>query len=358
MSKPDHNTVLPPFTCTHTKKVSELLHQLNCTLVLSTYQAGKVILVNAQYPDRINMLPRNFPKAMGIAVEGNKMAVATKDEVIKLVDSPQLAINYPNQPGKYKNMYVPRATYYTGNVDIHDLHFGGDGLWAVNTSFSCLCLIDDNFSFVPKWKPPFISQLVSEDRCHLNGLAMMNNKPKYVTALGTGDTFQSWRTKIKNGGILMDVDTNEIVLENLAMPHSPRMYNNELYLLLSATGEVVKVDLGNRTYHVIKKLEGFVRGMAIYNDYMFIGISKLRPGSSGLSELSLIEKTGEAGIQILHLPTEEIMGELVFKNSVDELYDLQIIPNTSSVGLLNITNDIFKYSLSIPGQTFWGKPEN
>src|SRR5690606_9585951 len=132
-------------------------------------------------------------------------AIATKNEVVKLVASKELAYHYPNQPGKYDQLYVPRATYYTGAVDIHDMAFGEEGLWAVNTSFSCLCLIDDQYSFIPKWRPRFISALMSEDRCHLNGLAMAKGRPKYVTMLGMGDGAQSWRENIVRGGALIDV---------------------------------------------------------------------------------------------------------------------------------------------------------
>jgi uncharacterized protein (TIGR03032 family) len=116
-----------------------------------------IIFINATDNLKLNMLPRTFNKAMDVARDGNKMAIATKDEVIKLIDVPDLAVHYPNQPGKHKNSYIPRATYYTGIVDLHDLHFGNEGLWAINTSFSCLCLINDEYSFIPKWKPNFIS---------------------------------------------------------------------------------------------------------------------------------------------------------------------------------------------------------
>lgn len=348
---------LPPFSCQFTPQLPELLLKLNCTIALSTYQAGKVVLISAANENQLNILPRTFNKAMGIAIEGNRMAIATSDEVIKLVDSPQLATYYPNQPGKYTRLFVPRATYYTGRVDMHDLDFGSEGLWAINTSFSCLCLVNDEFSFVPKWKPPFITELVSEDRCHLNGLALVDGKPKYVTALGDGNTRQSWRGNIVNGGILMDVETNEVILSELAMPHSPRMYKGELYMALSASGEIIKVDVTNKSFEVIKNLEGFVRGIAIIDDYMFVGMSKLRKNSSTFAKLPFAEKASESGIKVIHIPTKAFVGAMTFKSSVDEIYDLQVIEKSNRVGILNTINDIFRLSLSIPGATFWANPK-
>ncbi|HLP14204.1 MAG TPA: TIGR03032 family protein [Flavobacteriales bacterium] len=350
--------VTPPFSCQFTPQVPELLLKLNCTLALSTYQAGKVILLSAANEHQLNVLPRTFNKAMGIAVDGNRMAIATRDEIIKLVNVPELGTHYPNQPGKYTSLFVPRATYYTGNVDMHDLEFGVDGLWAINTSFSCLCLINDDYSFIPKWTPPFITELVSQDRCHLNGLTLVNGKPKYVTALGQGNTTQSWRGNIEKGGILMDVETNEIILKDLPMPHSPRLYKGELYMALSASGDVIRVDVKNKSYEVIRNLEGFVRGIAIVDDYMFVGMSKLRKNSSTFAKLPFAEKASEAGIKILHIPTKAYVGSIKFKSSVDEIYDLQLIAGDTKVGILNTINEIHKYSLSIPGATFWATPKS
>lgn len=350
------NKVLPPFSARYSPQLPELLFNLNCTLAITTYQAGKVIFLNATDNNRVQILPRTFEKPMGVAVSGNKMAVACKEEVVKLVNSPELAQYYPNQPGRYTGLFVPRATYYTGRVDMHDLDFGTEGLWGINTSFSCLCLIDDNYSFIPKWKPPFITELVSEDRCHLNGLTIVDGKPKYVTALGTGNTFQSWRQNIVKGGVLMDVETNEVILKDLPMPHSPRLYKNELYMALSASGEIIKVDIASKSYTIIKNLEGFVRGISIIDDYMFVGMSKLRKNSSTFAHLPFAENASVAGIKVLHVPTKAYIGEMIFETSVDEIYDLQIIPGSNRLGILNTINDIHKQSLMIPGATFWANP--
>ena len=108
-------------------------------------------------------------------------------------------------------------------------------------AFSCLCKVDDHYSFTPYWTPPFVSQLAHEDRCHLNGMAMEDGLPRYATAFNKGDKRQSWRENVTTTGILMDVHSNETICEGLPMPHSPRLYDGKLYLLLSATGELVTI---------------------------------------------------------------------------------------------------------------------
>ena len=43
-------------------------------------------------------------------------------------------------------------------------------------------------------------------------------KRKYATAFNNGNTRQSWRDRITTSGILMDIESNEIVAEGLPMP--------------------------------------------------------------------------------------------------------------------------------------------
>ncbi len=346
---------LPPFSCTYSPNIPELLQQLQCTLVISTYQAGKVIFISAKDANSLIQLPRTFNRAMGIAVQDQRMAVATRDEVIVLHNAPGLARNYPKNPNNYDALFAPRATYYTGQVDLHDLDWGTDGLWAVNTSFSCLARISENYSWEPKWQPSFIDALTSEDRCHLNGMTMVDGVPKYVTALGSGNTLQSWRKTLPKGGVLMDVTENQILLESLDMPHSPRWIDGQLYLLLSAIGALIKVDPVNRTYREIKRIDGFVRGMSYYSDYLFIGFSRLRQNSSTFKDLAIAKVATHAGICILHLPTAAVVGELKYQTSVDEIFDVQVVPHMKRPGILNTESPMHKYSLSIPDATFWAQ---
>jgi uncharacterized protein (TIGR03032 family) len=205
----------PPFACTYSASLPELLMKLRCTIALSTYQAGKVIFLSPRDGESLIQLPRTFMRAMAIGVGREKMAIATKDDVVVLANAPGLAPGYPKQPGTYDGLFVPRATYYTGRVDVHGLAWGDEGLWAVVTLFSCLALVDDSHSFIPRWKPPFVSTLAPEDRCHLNGLAMSGGAPLYATALGSGDGPESWRRKLPRGGVLIHVPSGSVVLEDL-----------------------------------------------------------------------------------------------------------------------------------------------
>ena len=141
---------LAPFSCQYTPQFPELLQQLNCSIAISTYQAGKIVFISAKDEDSLIQLPRNFNKAMGIAedVKADKIAIACRDEVVVFRNSNDLARFYPKSPNKYDALYLPRNTFHTGGIDIHDLNFGNNGeLYAVNTLFSCIVRIDDNYNF-------------------------------------------------------------------------------------------------------------------------------------------------------------------------------------------------------------------
>lgn len=347
---------LPPFSCSQSRALAEFLLANKISVALSTYQAGKVIFISALDRDNVIQLPRNFDKPMGIAIRNGQMALATKNEVIILSNNKELAASYPNQPSTYDNMFIPRSVYYTGEIDLHDLHWTAQTLMAVNTRFSCLATIDDQYSFRPFWQPPFIKELLPDDSCHLNGLAVDNDRAVYATALGETTSPAGWREHKSNGGILMDVQTNEIILRNLPMPHSPRVYNGQLYMLLSATGELVKVDVKNKTYSVVRALDGFARGMDISGDYVFIGLSKLRTTSQAFGDLPIAKRSVFCGFVVVHLHTGSVVHQLKYENSVEEIYDVRILPDMPRPGILNHVKEDFRRALAIPGQTFWAKP--
>jgi uncharacterized protein (TIGR03032 family) len=346
-----------PFSCKPTPNMAELLFQLNATIMISTYQAGKVVFFSSLDTEQLIQLPRNYQKAMGLAVNGNSIAVATRNTVEVLVNSTGLAPNYGKNPGTYDGLFVPRATYHTGEIDLHDMEWGEQGLYGINTRFSCISLINDQYSFQPIWQPQFITDLEPSDRCHLNGMAMQDGKPKYVTALGDTDTGKGWREKIETGGIVMDVESNQIITRDLAMPHSPRIYNGELYVLLSATGQLVKVNPQDGTYEVVIQLDGFLRGMDKYGDYLFIGLSKLRKNSSAFRELPIADKANFSGIDVIHLPTASKVAHILYEASVDEIYDVKILPNMRRPGILNTETPEYQRSIVTPTDAFWSEPD-
>lgn len=348
---------LAPFSCTYSPQIPELLQKLNCSLAITTYQAGKVIFISPKDRDHLVQLPRQFSKPMGMALQGNTLALATINEVVILTNNTTLAHTYPKQPAVYDALFLPRSTYYTGESDIHDLHWTPTGLLAVNTRFSCLAYLDHQHNFTPFWRPDFITALTPEDRCHLNGVAMDNNgTPRYVTVLGQTDTTQGWRATKATGGCVIDVATNEVVAYGLAMPHSPRLYDDRLIVLLSGTGQLAEVDLASKTWMVLKQFDGFARGMDRIGDYVFIGLSKLRQTSVAFADLPIAKRSVFCGIVVMHLPTLSLAGFIRYENSVEEIYDVKVLPGMQRPGILNHEKPDFRAGVSTPEKAFWLNP--
>jgi len=290
---------------------------------------------------------------MGIAADTTKLAVATMTEVIVFNNARRMARNYPQQPNTYDALFLPRATYFTGEVDIHDLHWKDDTLLAVNTRFSCLAIIDHHFSFTPLWKPFFIKRITPEDHCHLNGVAFEKDEPKFVTALGQTDTPEGWRECRENGGIVIDVPSNSIVAEGLAMPHSPRIYNDKLYLLESASGNLMYIDTANGKKEVVVPLNGFARGMDRVGDFLFIGLSQLRKKSVAFHDLPIAGKSLFCGIVVIHLPTARVVAHLKYENSVEEIYDVRMMHGMKRPGLVSHLKPEHRLALTTPDEDYW-----
>src|SRR5947209_8566853 len=187
----------------YTRTLPALLSQLGVSLLVSTYQAGKVVAVGVAQ-DQLTLSYHNFERAMGLAVKPDGVAVGARAQVWFLRSAPDLAAQVA-PAGRHDACFLTRSAHFTGEIQAHELAWGsphslphsaegrGEELWLVNTAFSCLCTLDGRHSFVPRWRPPFITSLAAEDRCHLNGLALQDGAPKYVTALAETDTPQGWR---------------------------------------------------------------------------------------------------------------------------------------------------------------------
>ena len=304
-------------------------------------------------------LPRSFSKPMGIAEDPDtdRLAVACREEVIVLANSAELAHAYPKAPNRYDALYMPRLTYHTGGLDVHDLNFGDGGktLYAVNTRFSCLIKLDDRHSFTPVWQPKFIDRIASDDRCHLNGMAMRDGKPAYASAFSETNTPTGWRPNVTKTGVLFDVASGEVLARGLGMPHSPRIYDGALYVLQTAKGEVNQVDMKTGQITTVCHVGGFVRGMAKSGDYLFVGLSKLRKNSSTFAKLDFADKADRAGIVVIHLPTGARVGELTYASSVDEIYDVHILEGKTRPNVMSTLTGDHKLGLSTPEATYWAR---
>jgi uncharacterized protein (TIGR03032 family) len=335
-----------------------LLAEWGGTLAISTYQAGKLIMLSSLDGRRIRQYAKHFPRPMGIAFDGHRLAVANKLKVTVFANSPGLADSYPKRPGYYDGMFMPRAVYYSGYTDLHDIAWGKEQLWGVNTLFSCLATIDDKYSFQPKWKPNFVSALTPDDRCHLNGLAMACGQPGYVTALGCTDKKEAWRSGILEGGVLIDCDSHNVLLDQLPMPHSPRYDDNtkKLYFLLSASGEIWEYDVNTNETNCLAKVGKFIRGMELLGNHLIIGLSKIRESGSFFKKLPIASQSKYAGILVIDKNNGETIAEACFLEGVDETFDIKFLPCYQRCIIADPESSVHKNAIAAPPDlNFWKK---
>lgn len=315
-----------PLRSVHTTNLPDLLSQLGISLVISTYQAGKLIVIRPD-GDTINTHFRVFDRPMGMAANREKLAIGTAYQIWELRNVPAVAQKL-EPVGKHDACYLPRRTHVTGDIDIHEMAYVNDELWFVNTRFSCLCTLDGVHSFIPRWRPKFVSAYDLSDRCHLNGLGIRDDRPQYVTALGETDTAAGWRKNKANGGILIDIYSNEIICRGLSMPHSPRWYQGQLWILESGNGSLAKVDLNSGKLTTVVQLPGFTRGIDFYENLAFIGLSQIRE-TVVFSGLPITERLEErtCGVWIVNINTGEIVAFLRFEDAVQEIFAISILPS-------------------------------
>jgi uncharacterized protein (TIGR03032 family) len=317
-----------------TGRFLEVLTTLKCSLAISRRPSGVAIVgVENGVPTLSGCL---LPRSMGLAVSGNKLAIATIHELMVFANVPNLAPIYPVKPDYYDAIFVPRTSYYTGDLDLHDMVFDKQVVLAVNTRYSCLSVIDGYFNFTPIWQPPFVTDFGPDDRCHLNGMAFHDGKVHFATALGETNTPFGWRDGMADSGIVMEVPSGRIVASGLSMPHSPRIINGQLYVLEGGRGELLKIDPQTGAKDVVVRLPGFTHGLAEYGGVMFIGLSRLRQkrGPQGLpieqNETDLV-----AGVAAVDAGSGELLGILEFYNGVEEIFDVQVLPDILRAEILN-----------------------
>ncbi|HEY1697259.1 MAG TPA: TIGR03032 family protein [Polyangiaceae bacterium] len=328
------------------------------TVVISTYQAGKLVLVghDGRQPS-VNM--RDLHAPMGVAIDGGKMAVALRESVVVFGDDPAIApVLEGVPPGSFDHAYLPRVTHWTGDIRAHEVAFGAGGLWVVDTRHSCLCTSDHGGALEPRWRPRFVSAIAPEDRCHLSGLAMRDGAPAYVTAHAATDTKDGWREHKAGGGVVVDVASGEPFARGFTMPHSPRVAGGALWVCDSGEGALVRIDPATGARAVVTRLPGFTRGLCITGSHALVGLSRIREAKvfGGLSIAAHLPEL-VCGVAVVSLETGKVEGKLRFTSGCEEIFDVGVLPGRRRVQVVQPTerSSTSKTSVASGGMT-GGKP--
>ncbi|MCB1874713.1 MAG: TIGR03032 family protein [Chromatiales bacterium] len=342
-------TETPKLEISASRQFVAWLAEQRLSLAFTTYQAGKLFLVGLHPEGRLSLFERTFNRCMGLHATDQTLWMSSLYQIWRFENALQSGQTHNG----YDRLFVPQMAYTTGDLDVHDLGVDGAGeLVFVNTLFGCLARPSPSHSFLPIWQPPFLSKLAAEDRCHLNGLAMRDGQPAYVTMVGRSDVTDGWREHRRSGGLVMDVRSNEVVCEGLSMPHSPRWYRDRLWLLNSGSGEFGWVDQGSGRFEPVAFCPGYLRGLNFHGDFAVVGLSKPRENRTftGLHlDERLKEKQAEArcGLQIIDLRSGDVVHWLRLEGVVDELYDVCVLPGTMRPMAVGLKTDEIRRTITV-----------
>ena len=346
-------TTEPAFTLTPSRQFPDWLAEAGLSLAVSTYQAGKLFLIGVQPTGRLSIFERTLNRVMGLApssASGPGTLFATT--LFQIWRFENVLPPGAEQDG-YDRVYTPRAGWVTGDLDIHDMAVDAAGrLVFVNTLFSCLATVSAGASFAPLWQPPFISKLAAEDRCHLNGLALRDGVPAFVTAVAASDVADGWRDHRQDGGIVIDVASGETIAGGLSMPHSPRWHDGRLYLLNSGSGEFGTLDLADGRFTPICFCPGYLRGLAFAGPFAVLGLSEQRENRtfSGLpldAALAARNATPRCGVHVVDLRTGDVVHWLRIEGVIRELYDVAALPGVRRPSLIGFKTDEIRRVINI-----------
>ncbi|TWU22643.1 TIGR03032 family protein [Bythopirellula polymerisocia] len=316
-----------PLQCRFHGNLAPWLARSGGSLAITTYTSGKLVLVGS-VGKKLTIHTQKFARPMGMARNGNRLAIAIREQILtfRIDDSEGFTLD---------------RTYNTGKVNAHDVAFGRRGIYFANTRFNCLARVSDRKQFVQCWLPPFISTMVAQDRCHLNGLGMQSGQPTMMTAFCETDERNDWRKEDRfTSGVLIDVICNEIVARNLCMPHSPRRYRGQWWLCNSGHGSLSQFDPASGECRETCSLPGFTRGLCFTGKHALVGLSKIRPEHI-LDAPPVRTRHGElmAGVALVNLLTGEQEGFLEFVEGGNEVFEVTFLRGIKEPRLLQSTEN-------------------
>lgn len=340
-------TAAPPFTLGMTPKVGQFLYAENISVIVSSYKSNQVFAFGAQDNGNLACFPSQFDRPMALALsprqECLEIWVGCQSHLVRCCAAPSVYNEATDQEsgggGNFTATLVPRQLHATGAHDVHGIYpFIPNSPLYISTLFSALCQLDttkpeENAHVL--WKPSFVSELRAEDRCHVNGVCWVRcadgMQAHYATCLSEADAFDGWRNHRIQGGVVVDMRTNEIIVRGLSMPHSPSWHKEKLWLLNSGTGELGYIDFDTRSFVSKIFIPGFLRGLQFHGRYAIVGASLSRHAER-FQDLELgktLEKkkiSATCGVYFVDMASWTITHLIEFTGGVQEIYDVLLVP--------------------------------
>ncbi len=300
----------------------------------------------------LTVVDRQFGTCLALAAVGSTtLFLATRYQIWRLENG--LPAGQRTEDG-HDHLFLPQTAWTTGKLFVRDLAVTDDeSVVFVNGLFSCLSIPSSRLSFEATWAPPFVSELAPEDRCGLSGLAMAAGKPAFVTSGSRSDEPAGWQAVQRDGGVVVAVETGDVVASGLSMPFSPVLRDGLVWLCLGGSGELATVDPADGAVTRVTELAGFARGLALHGDCAVVATSRAARNESFASlpladRLSGADAEGRTGIYVVELSSGRVEHSLEFKGGSREVHALALLPGVGSAAAVPFMGDDVQELVTVP----------
>ncbi|HXP52201.1 MAG TPA: DUF4915 domain-containing protein, partial [Bacteroidia bacterium] len=270
------------------KNFARLLKNLGVTLLVTREYENMVVALTANPRGLVQtFMPLPHPSGIAVDRERNKVYIAATRNPNELIEFSLSSNTITRKEAKTKlnpNGYLlpSRVKFYPGCYYFHDLAVIGKDLFANSVGMNGVIKVDFGKSEEEEliWFPECIKgktgkPLTDANYIQLNSIAAgssINNS--FFTA--SGDKIIKQRPgqpdyPVDRKGVVFSGKTRKAIAYNLTRPHSAKLYNGNIYLNNSGYGQFGVIKEGE--FIVLATLPGWTRGLCIYKDIAFIGVS-------------------------------------------------------------------------------------
>lgn len=217
----------------------------------------------------------------------------------------------PNSPGELVT-YDARGVQSYWRIDelrdAHDVIWDGARLVAVSAESNSVLWLSPSGTVERVWIAPGAG-----DAWHLNGL-LVHAGSLLVSAFGKYRRHREWLERMRAGdGILFDPETGQDRVTGLCAPHSPKYIDGHIVICSSADDLLVQFEEQGGRLVRQQTLNGWTRGLAYSDDFIFVGESAARQSDSGLASIAILSRQNWSILGRAYVPCREI-------------YDLLLVP--------------------------------
>jgi uncharacterized protein (TIGR03032 family) len=310
----------------------EWLASENVSLALT--MGNMLALIGRDREGGLRVATRPYPTAAGLATDGSRtFYLASGWQLIRFEDA---LLEGTRDAEGHDRLFMPQKAVTIGALVTYDIAVPATGAPLFTSALcNCVAMPSRRLNFTAVWKPPFVTDLVGEDRCHLTGLALDGAKLAYVTCAAESNVAGGWQDSLNSGGVVVDVEANDVLAKGISLPHSPRIHDGQLYVAAAGDGALLRVDRATGDREVVVQLPGLVRGLDFSGQFAVVGCSKVHEDGPYVGvPIGGLDATGQRnGVTVVDLRTGRAVHELIFEGASGEVFGVSLIRGAAHVGV-------------------------